>query len=293
MDLRSENRDNESHDDELRNENEEYQRFISYFKQSRIPHPEHWPAKSPIYVTSSARAPYIKYDLKLEEKQRDNHSKIPSPFPLDGEVVSFNGPLFQGSIVSRMKDVPHSTVPSAVDEEIVRSDEYFKGRSRQFQWTVQGIFKKRTRFDQVVTGQDFGRPFRNAPATTLVKRGMDLLKNRLPDSFVCELFSEQPRFEHALIAGCQYFRIDQISTSTTDTASDHSLSNDDVTIKVEKHKHLSGENKRGDIKEDSTLLDDPEIPKDAEKRRKYFSKQENLEKHYYEPGFFVFIRFLC
>jgi hypothetical protein len=63
------------------------------------------------------------------------------------------------------------------------SEAYFKGRSRHFQWTVQGVFKERVRFDEMVTGQDFDRPFRNPPAMKLVDQALVLLKTKLPDTF--------------------------------------------------------------------------------------------------------------
>lgn len=52
-----------------------------------------------------------------------------------------------------------------------------------FQWTVRGVFKKRMRFDEVVTGQDFDRPFRNTPSASIVRTGINMLRNRLPESF--------------------------------------------------------------------------------------------------------------
>jgi hypothetical protein len=150
--------------------------FLSYFNDSKLPNPDCWPDNSPIFVSASKRAPEIKYQLHASN---DNEVK---PFPLDGSIVPFSGPLFRGKIVSRMRDVP-SMAPRGQSPPLCSSDEYFKGRSRQFQWTVQGVFSKRCRFDKVVTGQDFTRPFRNAPSSAIVKRGMDLLRNRLPETF--------------------------------------------------------------------------------------------------------------
>lgn len=153
----------------------------------------------------------------------------------------------------------------------------------------------------MLTGQDFGRPFRNTPAVSLVKRGMGLLKNRLPDSFVwcdrtyaiiiscyqsslmrniyffsyphSDLFSQTPKFEHPLVAGCQCFRIDTADEIEFDNTNELNIN---MTMK--------GESENGGITEDTTLLRDSSVPKKAELRRKYFSKQKNLEKFYFEPN---------
>ena len=117
---------------------EEYEEFISYFRQSNIPPPEQWPRKSSVFVSSSIRAPYIQYsgisdqdkcisktlykgesnldDIEMEEHQ-SNLSKsslnslnthAATPFPVNGEIIPFDGPLFSGIIASRVKDIPVS-----------------------------------------------------------------------------------------------------------------------------------------------------------------------------------------
>jgi hypothetical protein len=157
-----------------------HKKFLSYFDDSKIPHPDEWPDNSPVFVSTSKRAPGIKYHLPQAEQNNNNTA---TPFPLDGTVIHFNGPLFRGKIVSRMKDVPSMSIPSEHSPPLCSSEVYFKGRSRKFQWTVQGVFTKRCRFDKIVTGQNLDRPFRNAPSSTLVKRGLDLLRHRLPNTF--------------------------------------------------------------------------------------------------------------
>ena len=168
-------------------ENNEQKReeFLSYFHESALPDPDRWPENSPVFVTASRRAPDISYKLHT-----CNSEGTVAPFPLNGSVVPFSGPMFHGKIVSRIRDVP-AMASSDQSPPSCPSSDYFKGRSRQFQWTVQGIFSKRCRFDKVVTGQDLSRPFRNTPSSTIVKRGLDLLRNRLPDTFewlVSELY---------------------------------------------------------------------------------------------------------
>ena len=147
--------------------------FFAYFRSSKLPHPDNWPGKSPIFVSASKRARNVTYRLP------QNIDGYQTPFPLNGDVVTFTGPLFQGKIVSRVRGA--DSISSGA--KVSTPDNYFKGRSRQFQWTVQGVFSKKMRFDDLVTGQDFCRPFRNAPASNLVKKGLNLLKNRLPETF--------------------------------------------------------------------------------------------------------------
>ena len=157
--------------------------FFAYYHESKLPHPNQWPEQSPVFVTSSKRAPEIQYRLQSEKLQVGHNTNEPAtPIPLDGSVVLFNGPIFRGKIVSRMRDVPlvmyqGQSPPSCSNED------YFKGRSRQFQWTVQGIFTKRCRFDDIVTGQMFDRPFRSTPSSAIVKKCLNLLEHRLPDTF--------------------------------------------------------------------------------------------------------------
>ena len=92
---------------------------------------------------------------------------------------------------------------------------------------------------------------------------------------ISDLFSESPKFEHPLLAGCQYFRIDD---DDADDRRSSSKENDSIL-------QLRGENDKGEIIEDTALLNDSTVPKDSEGRRKYFAKQENLEKYYFETDY--------
>lgn len=180
---------------------------------------------------------------------------------MNGSAVEFEGPYFEGRMVSRIRDLP----TKEQSNNLMSNREYFQNRSRQYQWTVQGRFKKRMRFDKVVTGQEFGRPFRNAPSSRVVKRGLDLLKHKLPETFECDLFSDEPRFEHPLLAGCQHFRVDRPEDL-------EGLGDGDM--------HGFGDD--GNLIEDTSLLNDDSVPADGVNRRKHFSKNANLERHYFE-----------
>lgn len=80
------------------------------------------------------------------------------------------------------------------------------------------------------------------------------------------MFSEEPKFEHPLLAGCQSFRIDRPED-----------------IRDENSIHGVGED--GNVIEDISILNDLTVPEDSVARRKYFSKISNLEKFHFETDF--------
>lgn len=157
-----------------KNDRDDEDSFNSYFRQSRLPHPDNWLNGSPVIITTSIRAKDVQFQSGM-----NNCEGCKSVLPLNGKPVTFTGPLFEGKMISRIRDVPEARCSN----KSTHQRDYFKGKSRQFNWTVQGTFSKRMRFDELVTGQDFGRPFRNAPADGLVKKGLALLKHRLPETF--------------------------------------------------------------------------------------------------------------
>ena len=89
-----------------------------------------------------------------------------------------------------------------------------------------------------------------------------------PQHYLCltsDLFSEEPKFEHPLLAGCQSFRIDKP---------------EDVSESM-----IHGVGHDGNIIEDTALLGDSCVPQDGVARRKYFSKNTNLERFYFETEY--------
>ncbi|KAL3781224.1 hypothetical protein HJC23_003541 [Cyclotella cryptica] len=237
-------------------EEDDRRAFLDYSLQSGLPPLTKWSNDVTTFVVPSQRANGIEY------QHSSCDGKIIKSLPMNGDVVAFSGPSFEGKLVSRMRDVPLHPC----NGKHMTNEEYFRNRSRQYQWTVQGRFKRRIRFDQIVTGQEFGRPFRNMPSLRMVKKGLDLLKHKLPETFECDLFSEQPKFEHPLLAGCQSFRIDRL---------DH--------IKDRHEIHGIGED--GNVIEDTSLLEDSGVPDDGVARRKYFAKNSNLERFFFETEF--------
>lgn len=258
--------------------------FLSYFQSTGIPPPITWDSESdlkadgksddaasectditvsstdletrnsrttgnPVFLAPSSRIPGLKFS---HAPMYNPDGSLKGSIPMDGTPVRVSSPLFEGVMVNRVKGMG--------------DHKYFDGRKRTFQWSLQVKFKRRIRFDLLVTGQDFKRPFRNLPNAGLIDKGLHLLKNRLPDVFDSRLGADEPIFEHALINGCQHFRIDDPGRSGPMF-------------------DLFTGAKDGNIVEDTSLLNDPNVPKDSEKRKRYFSKLENLQKFYYEPEY--------
>jgi hypothetical protein len=245
-------------------EDEDRKAFSAYAQQSGLRATSaEWTSNSSLLVLPSHRAREIEFHLPCRNCDK-GESKLPV-LPVNGCPIAFNGPNFEGKLVSRIRDVDTT---SNVEGNLLPNKQYFHNRSRQYQWCVQGRFKKRVRFDKVVTGQDFGRPFRNRPSSLVVNKGLDLLKNKLPEAFHCDLLSNEPMIEHPLLSGCQHFRIDRP---------------EDLEGLLDEDMH--GVSEDGSVIEDTRLLDDDSVPQDGVARRKYFAKNCNLERYYFEPEF--------
>lgn len=255
----------------IKNDEEDRKAFLTYAQQSGLSvSTAEWVSNSSLLVLPSQRAREIEFHLPDSSKNSSNscsrsagESSL-SSIPVNGCPIVFSGPHFEGKLVSRIRDVESSSA----EGKLLSNNQYFANRSRQYQWCVQGRFKKRIRFDKVVTGQEFGRPFRNAPSSFVVRKGLDLLKSKLPEAFECDLLSGQPHFEHPMLSGCQGFRVDRPEDLV-------GLPND----------NMHGIGADGNLIEDTSLLSDTAIPRDAIARRKYFAKTSNLEKYYFEPDF--------
>jgi hypothetical protein len=245
-------------------EDEQRNAFSAYAQQSGLrASSAEWTSNSSLLVLPSHRAREIVFRLPCRDCG-DGKSSL-RVLPVNGCPIAFNGPNFEGKLVSRIRD---ADTTSNVEGNLLPNKQYFHNRSRQYHWCVQGRFKKRVRFDKVVTGQDFGRPFRNRPSSLVVKKALELLKSKLPESFHCDLLSDEPRIEHPLLSGCQHFRIDRP---------------EDLEGVLDEDMHGIGED--GNVIEDTRLLGDDSVPQDGIARRKYFAKNCNLERFYFEPGF--------
>ena len=70
--------------------------------------------------------------------------------------IEFETPLFKGCAVIWAQGLP--STPKGL----------FEGKRRKTSITIQGRFKQELAFEDVVTGQEFGRPAQNLPAKWLV-----------------------------------------------------------------------------------------------------------------------------
>jgi hypothetical protein len=117
---------------------QEKDNFHAYSKLSNIPAVEHWPTESPIIVTSSGRAPEIEYEVA--HAQFAHHDKTtscgrPTYIPTDGSVNHFHGPLFEGCIVQRLKELPFSSVhPTKLAAVQPSSDNDVPGLKKRVNW---------------------------------------------------------------------------------------------------------------------------------------------------------------
>ena len=108
----------------------------------------------------------------------------------DGGVFSFETDLFVGSAWVRIAGTSD-----------VGSD-YFKGRRRRMQATVQGQFKREMSFADVLTGQAYQRPIMHLPPTMLMRAAMAITK-RLAPGLRSDFTSEQPYSMSTLAATAQ------------------------------------------------------------------------------------------
>ena len=239
--------------------------FLEYSRKSKLP-----PIESESWHDSSILIPSLRckdttyYSLARptlshqSSESADTPSKSLSFLPTDGSVVHISNPLFDGKIITRIRGECQQTSP------------YFQNRTRAYNWIVQGRFRKRTSFEDVITGQEFDRAFRNRPSSQIVQRMLNMLRSKLPDSFECDFLSDNPFFHHPLLAGCQNFRIDRAT---------------EVVLGSEE---ILGLGDDGNVIEDTSLLNDSEIPKDGAGRRKFFSRSNNLSRFYFEPEEFIY-----
>lgn len=102
--------------------------------------------------------------------------------------ICFETRLFKGWLVQRVRGRPDS------------DDAYFRGRRRYSQSLVVGVFKQRLRCDEVVTGQEFDRPFTHLPSW--VRAGLALAK-RISPGMKADLLGPSPMMLAPLAATAQ------------------------------------------------------------------------------------------
>ena len=162
--------------------------------------------------------------------------------------IPFETSLFKGIAMIRVAGLPDS-------------GPYFAGRNRKLQVAIQGTFKSRTRFDKVFSGQEFGERIPSLPPKKVVDTVFYLLSSKLPPTFKADVFAEEPYFLSPLVNTCQGFAVERPS---------------------DKQDILGSASNKWTIKENTALLG-AEVPRDGEKRRKFFATSQNLERFFFEP----------
>jgi hypothetical protein len=173
---------------------------------------------------------------------------LTSQLRVNNVPIPFETDLFVGSAMIRVANLPSSPI------------NYFNKRNRKLQVAIQGKFKTRTRFDKVFSGQEFYGPIPSLPPKSVVDTVFALLSSKLPPTFLQDVFSDTPYFLSPLVNTCQGFAVEK----------------DGGVQSVE-----GEERNKWAIVENTELLGD-EVPRDGEKRRKFFAKQENLERFYFD-----------
>jgi hypothetical protein len=113
----------------------------------------------------------------------------------------------------------------------------------------------------VFSGQEFYDKIPSLPPKSVVNTVFSLLSSKLPPTFLQDVFSDEPYFLSPLVNTCQGFAVEKPG-SQQDIAG-------------------NAENKWA-IHENTELLG-AEVPKDGEKRRKFFATNENLQRFHFEP----------
>jgi hypothetical protein len=163
--------------------------------------------------------------------------------------IPFETSLFKGVAMIRIANLPDSP-PS-----------YFKGRNRKMQVAIQGSFKNRTAYDKVFSGQEFTKKIPSLPSKSVVDTVFALLSSKLPPTFLQDVFADEPYFLSPLVNTCQGFAVER---------------------KGEEQDVYGSEGNKWAVTENTELLG-PEVPKNGDKRRKFFASKKNLEKYYFDP----------
>lgn len=136
-------------------------------------------------------------------------------------------------------------------------DDYFHGKRRRMQATVQGQFKTELSVDGVLTGQALNRPLTNVPHQTIVKGALAVLSSLSPGANI-DVTSDRPCATSILAGTAQAI---------------------DVSVKGEEPDITSGiqENNKlfGDTFSSSPGMSDIE-------RRKFFQSPVNAKKYQYK-----------
>jgi len=85
-----------------------------------------------------------------------------------GQEHEFESEIFKGRFILRASGLPTS------------DPDQFGAKQRKLQFVVQGTFKEGVRYKEVITGQEFSRPFNTVPASGLVRLVLSVVQRISP-----------------------------------------------------------------------------------------------------------------
>jgi len=191
-------------------------------------------------------------------------------------IESFSNNLFSGRCVIRVVNAPSLDMGECEEGYVyVDSEDYFKGKRRTMQVIMQGQFRHRTPFSEVLTGQAFDRPPALPPQWAL-NLGLSIVRSLNPS------IQENLTQQDACVGG-RYILSPLIATAQTvhiahgPSASDSPTSGERIMPP-----RLLG---ACDVPEQTTLLGgmfaSGQVPQG--RRKKHFQRPENLSGHFFEP----------
>lgn len=157
---------------------------------SRLSEPTSWPHR-PLFIRKNKAA---SFNSNLTCSSYESCS-----LPI-GEPFHFESDLFVGTALIRIKGC------RADDDE-----NYFGGRKRTSTTIIQGRFKEALRADEVLTGQEFFRPFRRRIPRWIVQAGTMFFRQLAPGLQI-DLDSDRPSMFSILAGTAQVFRADEAGT---------------------------------------------------------------------------------
>ena len=130
----------------------------------------------------------------------DYCSKSSKSCPI-GTPFDFESDFFIGQALIRIRDLPNSA-----------DQDFFNGRKRKSYVVIQGRFKHRLNYSDVVIGSEFAQPLRYAPPKSLNKVIRQVLQ-RMSPGVICELHGDNPIVLTSLCESCQTINVHDLNKS--------------------------------------------------------------------------------
>lgn len=174
------------------------------------------------------------------------------PINEDAKPVSFETDFFIGRCVIRIKDAVGASETA-----------YFNGKSRKFSIQIEGRFKKKISSNQVLFGATFSRKLRLPYFSNMILSFM----SKVDPSLRYSLNSDAPWVMSPLISGAERMSVRETKPQGVEP-------------------WVYGGDKRIEDREDTYTLIAEKVERTTWnyiKRRKYFSKEKNRVKTFFEP----------